>query len=160
MEAIGMSIRNLLLQNWDFCMEEEGWYPPLQPALKDVSLEQALWKPAEGAANSIWENVQHLLYYKERLLARLRGTSDSFNLSNDETFRFPVASSEGWEYAKNKLFDAHAALRSELDRLPEDELEADPQHMMSLITHDAYHTGQIVFLRKLQGSWPATRSFE
>ncbi|MDR0269881.1 DinB family protein [Paenibacillus sp.] len=155
-----MSIRNMLLQNWDLCMEEEGWYPPLQPALKDVSLEQALRKPAEGAANSIWENVQHLLYYKERSLARLRGTSDSFNLSNDATFRFPTASSEGWEYAKNKLFEAHAALRSEFERLSEDELEANSEHIMSLITHDAYHTGQIVFLRKLQGFWPATRSFE
>ncbi|PEL73618.1 serine/threonine protein phosphatase, partial [Bacillus toyonensis] len=25
--------------------------------------------------------------------------------------------------------------------------------------HDAYHTGQIIQLRKLQGSWPTHRSY-
>ena len=155
-----MSIRNLLLEYWGYCMEKEDWYPPLQPALQNVSFEQALWKPADGAANSIWENVQHLLYYKERLLARLKGTSDVFNLSNDETFRIPEASRQGWEQAKSRLMDVHAALQSELERLPEEELDAHPQRFMSLITHDAYHTGQIVLLSKLQGVWPATRSFQ
>lgn len=155
-----MSIRNLLLEYWDSCMEKEDWYPPLQSALQNVSIEQAVWKPAEGAANSIWENVQHLLYYKERLLARLRGTSEVFNLTNDETFRIPEAGSEEWEQVKSRLVDVHTALQSELERLPEEELEANPQRFMSLITHDAYHTGQIILLSKLQGSWPATRSFE
>ncbi|MCJ8013119.1 DinB family protein [Paenibacillus sp. KQZ6P-2] len=156
-----MSIRNLLLQNWDYCMGKEDWYPPLQDALKDVTPEQAVWKPEEGAANSIWENVQHLLYYKERLLGRLQGLpADSNGVSNDDTFRISDDSGEGWEQAKSRLIQAHVSLRSELERLPEEELESNPQRFMSLITHDAYHTGQIIFLRKLQGCWPATRSFD
>lgn len=34
------------------------------------------------------------------------------------------------------------------------------EEVMSLILHDAYHTGQIVLVRKLQGSWPGTRRFD
>jgi hypothetical protein len=30
----------------------------------------------------------------------------------------------------------------------------------NIIMHDAFHTGQIVQTRKLQGSWPARRSFD
>ncbi|HDR8182963.1 TPA: hypothetical protein QC116_006303 [Bacillus thuringiensis] len=33
------------------------------------------------------------------------------------------------------------------------------QQYMNILLHDAYHTGQIVQLRKLQGSWPAHRSY-
>jgi hypothetical protein len=31
--------------------------------------------------------------------------------------------------------------------------------LTSIILHDAYHIGQIIQIRKLQGSWPANRSF-
>jgi hypothetical protein len=34
------------------------------------------------------------------------------------------------------------------------------QSVLSLVLHDAFHTGQIVQIRKLQGSWPARRAFE
>ena len=67
-----MNMKELPLQNWDYAMGQEDWYPPILPALKDVTVEQALWKPEGQAANSIWENVRHLLYYKRRLLARLK----------------------------------------------------------------------------------------
>lgn len=82
-----MNMKELLLQNWDYAMGQEDWYPPILPALKDVTVEQALWKPEGQAANSIWENVQHLLYYKQRLLARLEGTPlPNEGIGNDETF--------------------------------------------------------------------------
>ncbi|MGE7057310.1 DinB family protein, partial [Paenibacillus glucanolyticus] len=51
------------------------------------------------------------------------------------------------------------ALRQKIEQMPEEEITESPQRIASLITHDAYHTGQIIFLRKLQGSWPAKRSF-
>ncbi|MBJ7929171.1 MULTISPECIES: hypothetical protein [Bacillus cereus group] len=33
------------------------------------------------------------------------------------------------------------------------------QQYMNILLHDAYHTGQIIQLRKLQGSWPTHRSY-
>lgn len=155
-----MNIRELLLQYWDNSMEQEDWYPPLGPALKEVTLEQAVWKPGMGAANSIWENVQHLLYYKERILGRMTDPDGlPAHIGNEETFLIPEISEQAWEEARTKLEQLHAQLRSQLERMPEDELEREPERFQSLITHDAYHTGQIVLLRKLQGSWPATRSY-
>lgn len=154
-----MSIREVLLENWDFTMEKEDGYPPMSAALQDVTVEQALWRPREGAANSIWENVSHLLFYKESLLARLEGRASDVNVNNDETFRVVDSSNDAWLKTQSRLKQVHAALREKLQNVTEEELSGDPQRFLSLITHDAYHIGQIIFIRKLQGSWPATRSF-
>lgn len=152
--------REVLLQNWDYCMEKEDWYPPMSDALKDLTAEQAVWKPSEGPANSIWENVQHLLFYKKRLLARIRETAEvQEGVTNDDTFRVPDAGEEAWRTTVEEYAKVHAELRRELEHMPKQELTEDPQRVVSLITHDAYHIGQIILLRKLQGSWPATRSF-
>ncbi|KZS44615.1 hypothetical protein AWU65_31740 [Paenibacillus glucanolyticus] len=155
-----MNMRELLLLYWDNVMEQEDWYPPILPALKDVTAEQALWKPEGEAANSIWENVQHLLYYKQRLLARLEGTPlSNEGIGNDETFLIHDPSQQAWETAQEQLNEVHTALRQKIEQMPEEEITESPQRIASLITHDAYHTGQIIFLRKLQGSWSAKRSF-
>ncbi|EKN66925.1 hypothetical protein BABA_13592 [Neobacillus bataviensis LMG 21833] len=29
--------------------------------------------------------------------------------------------------------------------------------LLDIMLHDAYHTGQIIQLRKIQGSWPSVR---
>lgn len=50
---------------------EEEWYPPISEALKNLTVEQACWQPEGAASNTIWENVNHLLIFKERLLSRL-----------------------------------------------------------------------------------------
>ncbi|WP_456288328.1 DinB family protein [Paenibacillus sp. AK002] len=154
-----MNMKELLLQNWDYAMDQEDWYPPILPALKEVTLEQALWKPEGEAANSIWENVQHLLYYKQRLLGRLEGRPlHNEGIGNDETFLIHDTNEEAWDTARNQLQEVHATLRQKFEAMTEAEIEESPQRILSLIMHDAYHTGQIVFIRKLQGSWPARRS--
>jgi len=63
----------LLLREWDFCYDEEDWFPPLSEALKGLTAAQADWRPEGGSVNSIWETVHHLIFYKERLLTRLSG---------------------------------------------------------------------------------------
>jgi len=155
-----MRLRDVLLQNWDYVMDQEDWYPPALDALKNVTMEQALWKPEGSPVNSIWENVLHLLYYKQRLLARLEGTTLRHEAAdNDETFIVHDRSEEAWRLAQEQLKDVHAALRRKIEQLPEEELQESPQRFFSLITHDAYHIGQMIMLRKMQGSWPAKRHF-
>lgn len=47
-----MSLREMLLENWDFTMEKEDGYAPLSVALQDVTVEQALWKPGKALTAS------------------------------------------------------------------------------------------------------------
>ncbi|AIQ11725.1 DinB family protein [Paenibacillus durus] len=159
-------ISEVLLQNWDYAMDQEDWAPPLKDALDGVSSEQALWKPQGEAANSIWETVNHLTYYKDRLLRKLKGLpSPPYLESNDATFTVTESGEEAWEKAVSHLKKVHADLREIIEALGEGAYNwggsghAPGEEVMSLILHDAYHTGQIVLVRKLQGSWPSKRSF-
>ncbi|RED66200.1 DinB family protein [Cohnella lupini] len=163
-----MTKLELLMQGWDAIYEKEDWYPPLKDALDGVTSEQAVWRPAGEHVNTIWESVNHLTYYKERLLKRLTGEESEYppGLTNDDTFRVPSTSEEDWRKALAKLRAVHIGIREIISNMKETRLEEKIPRtpigswIHSLILHGAYHTGQIVFLRKLQGSWPSRRSFE
>jgi hypothetical protein len=157
----------LLLMGWDHCYVKEGWYPPLLDSLQGVSATSANWRPEGTAVNTIWENVHHLIFYKERLLERLKGMESGYppGITNDDTFA--VASNEEpvWQDTLARLEKVHKGIREILSSLNEEDFErvigttTIGLWVTSLISHDAYHTGQIIQLRKLQGSWPAKRSF-
>lgn len=158
------AIRELLAKNWDYAMNTEDWAPPLAMALDGVDHKQALWKPEGAAGNSIWETVNHLTYYKERLLHLLQGLPKWPSVSdNDMTFTVNRTGEEAWQEAVAKLKTIHASLQAEIAKLTDAQLsgadsDVTPEKFMSLILHDAYHTGQIILVRKLQGSWQARRS--
>lgn len=161
-----MDKKAFLLHGWEIGYDKEDWYPPLADALKGITAEQANWKPEGAAINTIWENVQHLTFYKERFLKRLTGeeTENPPGLTNDDTFSVTSVEPSAWEESVKKLDDVHQSIRNIIAGYSDSDLEReipDPVDvwLYSLILHDAYHTGQIIQICKLQGSWPAKRSF-
>ncbi|MGY4795371.1 DinB family protein [Lysinibacillus fusiformis] len=162
-----MSKKELLQNGVNQVFYEEEWYPPLSEALKNLTAAQACWQPEGNAANTIWENVNHLLIFKERLVSRLH-KDDTFVApqNNDETFVQGGAHDEdAWQETVTRTLQVHDALQSSLASLQEEALDQPSpalpvwQQYLNILLHDAYHTGQIVQLRKLQGSWPAKRSY-
>ena len=158
---MGMSRKDIVQIYWASALDQEGWYPPLVKALQGLSEEQADWRPDVGPANSIRETVDHLIFYKEQLLKRLQGQDPPDPPSNDATFAGDDVQDRDWERTVARLVEVHRAIAAHaanggeegLDRpLPEVPLGGQ---MLTLAMHDAYHTGQIIQLRKLQGSWPA-----
>lgn len=159
----------ILLHEWECTYDKEDWYPPLKDALAGLTAAQASWRPQGEAANTIWENVSHLLYYKERLLHRLQSTEHAGSAeTNDDTFA-PSGGpedEEAWQTAVQRMGDVHRRIHEHLVSLPNDAFDqivpGKPVGLsvISLVLHDAFHTGQIVQIRKLQGSWPARRSFD
>ena len=162
-----MSKKEMLQNGIQQVFYEEAWYPPISDALKDLTAAQACWQPEGRASNTIWENVNHLLTFKERLLARLH-EDETFVApqNNDETFVQGGCNDEdAWQRTVLRTIQVHDALQSVLISLQEAELDRlTPslpiwQQYQNILLHDAYHTGQIVQIRKLQGSWPAHRSY-
>lgn len=85
---------------------------------------------------------------------------------NDETFIQGGPNDDAaWQQTVKRTLQVHDALQSSLTALQEAELDQlSPslpvwQQYMNILLHDAYHTGQIIQLRKLQGSWPTHRSY-
>ncbi|TJY40937.1 DinB family protein [Cohnella pontilimi] len=159
----------LLLHGWDHAYDKEDWYPPLLDALKGVTAEQAVWLPQGfDSLSTIWGNVNHLIFYKERLLKRWLGkeTGNPLGVTNDDTFAVPEKSEAAWQETLARLDRVHKEIRHKISAMKEEDFDQSlPDHTIgralnSLIAHDAYHTGEIILLRKMQGSWPARRHFD
>ncbi|WP_276354910.1 DinB family protein [Cohnella caldifontis] len=163
-----MSRIERLLQGWDYAYDKEDWYPPLADALRGIDAAEAAWKPESSSVNSIWQTVNHMIFYKERLLKRLTGEETEYpkGVTNDDTFSVDETGDQAWNETLARLDRVHRGIREKLagmndaeldDALPGGKLEGWAD---SLIRHDAYHAGQIILLRKLRDTWPANRSFE
>ncbi|PGS56810.1 DinB family protein [Bacillus sp. AFS041924] len=156
-----MNQKDLILNVLDKTYEKESWFAPLKNAIEGITVEQANWKPTGEATKSIWENVNHILYYMERLVVNMEGNKWSNNLDGDETFNFTEQFNDENEWGKvvERLENAHLSLRKLLSNATEVELNRDSfdAKLMDVLLHEAYHTGQIIQIRKMQGSWPSHR---
>jgi hypothetical protein len=149
----------LLLNVLDSTYEKESWYAPLKHAIEGITAEQAIWKPAGEATKTIWENVNHLIYYKERLVSNMQGIDWTNNLDGDQTFSLTEQfnDDEEWNKVVKRAEDVYHNLRQLLIKTPEEEIEQLEGKLLDIFLHDAYHTGQIIQIRKMQGSWPSHR---
>lgn len=156
---------DLLLMQRDYSWDKEEWFLPLAPALEGVGPAEAAWQPP-GGGNTIWQTVNHLNYYNERLLCRLTGTLFGLKLpNNDATFGEPgnPEDATGWQGTLERTRRIAEGLRNALAERSDADLDKRlssaslGEELTLWIMHDAYHTGQIVLIRKQQGSWPARR---
>jgi hypothetical protein len=89
-------------------------------------------------------------------------------LTNDDTFAVETTSEGDWQETLAGLKSVHQGIRDRIAGWEEEEFEhiflnrtqSVGRWVHSLIMHDSYHTGQIILIRKLQGSWPSQRSFD
>ncbi len=153
-----MNRKEILLKTWEVSNEVESWFVPIRKALENVNADQAAWKP-EGVSdfNSIQEITHHLLYYKARFLSRL--TDTDFETMEDNEATFIAGLSWEWEEVRAELFAVNAKIVAHIQTLDDADLDrlkpkaAISQQVLDLATHDAYHAGQLVLIRKLQGTW-------
>ncbi|WP_368297991.1 DinB family protein [Cytobacillus firmus] len=156
-----MNRTDLLLRMLDTTYDNESWYAPFKHAVEGLTAEQAMWRPAGDPTKSVWENVNHLIYYKERLAANLEGRGLPQNLDGDETFNLTKQSNDDkeWIGVVERAEITQRKLREALNKTTTEVLEQHSleEKIIDIMLHDAYHTGQIIQIRKMQGSWPSHR---
>lgn len=144
------TLQREILQLLDDTMGRRNWaHSGLSLALKGLRLEEALWKPAAG--HSVWEQINHIAYWKRYIVRRVQGTSSSTNQA------WPAAgrSAEELRRAIAELAALHDDLRMAVKRLSAGELTrkrrrySHAQLLLGAAAHDSYHIGQIFQTRKL-----------
>ena len=162
-----MTTKEFLLDQFTSGYDKNGWFVALKNALNNLSAQDAVWKP-DGADNSIWGILAHLNFYNERYLKRFKNEPiQKLNLENSETFAGAEnASDKEWQ-AEIERFDRimkewrnalESADESKFSQAVSAENQSPWAEVVGLInTHNAHHGGQIVILRKLQGSWDASK---
>lgn len=158
--AVGKMIKQILLEQFNACYDENGWFVAVRNAVDGLTAEQADQKP-DGSDNSIREILSHLNYYNNSYLVRFRGENFSHTISdNDESFERGA----DWPAELERFDQLMTEWRTQIESADEEKfaqaVSADndskwAETIAHINIHNAYHGGQILLLRKLQGNWNA-----
>ncbi|WNB90958.1 DinB family protein [Bacillus sp. NEB1478] len=139
---------------------DPSWYLPFSESVENLTEEEAFWKPNENC-NSIAEIVHHLLYWNETWQTRYQKSDvNAVPSIGDNNKSFIIPENENFKDLKERLLEV---LLQWQGLLSEEKIESEvngfpvPVQWWAVIgnvaTHNAYHIGQIIFIRKLQKSW-------
>lgn len=150
-----LSPKDPLLHQLKTTHTEKEWFVPVKTALEGVTAAQAQWRDSSGN-HSIGQLAYHLLFWNKRQLAKFNGQPEGdFSGNNEETFTdFDQAQ---WEQTVASLDSVLTAFEKSVEGADETKLKEWYPTIANISTHNAYHTGQIVFVRKLQKSWDAEK---
>lgn len=153
--AASQSLKTVLLDQLKSTHNKENWFVPVAAALEGLTAEQAVWSDGSGN-HSVGQIANHLLFWNERQLQKFRGQqSTPFNGNNDETFN--SFSKEQWEATVKNLNKVLSDLEKTIESSDDASLKSWAETIANISAHNAYHTGQIIYVRKQQGSWKPTK---
>jgi uncharacterized damage-inducible protein DinB len=154
----------LILQILDPPPGTKLWYggSTVSGCLRGVTAGQALWKPYADR-HSIWELALHMAYWKYAVRRTiLGGPTGGFPRSpSNWPDAPPTADGTLWAEDRRLLVREHRSLADEIrafdpkrldEKLPRDSKYTYADIFMGIVTHDLYHTGQIVLMKRLYGS--------
>jgi DinB superfamily len=146
-----VTLRDVLLAELKSTHNSEEWFVPVDVAVKDLTPEQAAWRDAKGN-HSVGQLVYHLWYWDPRSLQSLRGEKlEKSSGNNDDTFN--NYDPKKWTETVRQLDDVMKGLEDWVAHAPEAKLAQNAQDFTHISTHNAYHIGEMVLVRKEQGSW-------
>ena len=137
----------------------EAWHgDSLFEVLKGVTPAQASARPIQNA-HTIWELVLHLVAWEDAVQRRMTGVVVELN----DAENFPPVTDRrdaAWQKALEHARHVHAELIAAVEKFPEASLAKqvpgkEGAHynfaymLHGLAQHAAYHSGQIVFLKKM-----------
>jgi hypothetical protein len=145
-------LRGVLLEQLRTTNSAEDWFVPVSIAVDGMTAEQAQWKPAGKDAHSVGQLAYHIWYWDSRSLQQFKGEKPApFDGNNNETFdKFDAAQ---WNDLLKKLNQEMADWEAAVQSADDAKLAANASLIAHIGAHRAYHVGQILYVRKLQGSW-------
>ncbi|MCK1998760.1 DinB family protein [Psychrobacillus psychrodurans] len=139
---------------------DPSWYLPFSDSIRGLTEDQAFWKPNEES-NSIAEIVQHLLYWNQTWQTRYKKSHvDAVPSIGNNNNSFIIPENHSFANLKKQLLEVLLLWQELLsEEKVESEVNGFSEHVKwwevlgNVSTHNAYHIGQIIYIRKLQKSW-------
>lgn len=122
----------------------------LDVATRHLDVQEARWNPP--GAHSVWEQINHIAYWKRWILRRIQGKRPASRQA------WPPAGTTAAELrkARNDLAALHHQLRAAVMAFDPDGLHGPrgarftpAQLLLGEAAHESYHIGQIFLTRKL-----------
>ena len=145
------TLKGVLLEQLKTTHDQKDWFASAKEAVEGVTAEQANWRDGKGN-HSIGQLTAHLVFWNRQQLAKFKGEKPAdFSGDNNETFnRFDAAK---WTATVKELDEVMTALEQVVKTADEASLQKWASALAHIGAHNAYHIGQMVYVRRLQGSW-------
>jgi uncharacterized damage-inducible protein DinB len=145
------TLKSILLEQLRTTHNEKDWFVPANTAVEGLTPDQAKWTDGSGN-HSIGQLTVHLIFWNSQQLAKMKGEpGPKYSGNNDETFNsFDAAN---WAAAAKQLNEVLTSLEKTVEGFDDAHMNKWATNIAHIAAHNAYHTGQIVYIRKLQGSW-------
>lgn len=145
------TLKSILLEQLRSTHNKAEWFVPANTAVEGLTAEQASWTDGKGN-HSVGQLANHLVFWNRRELAKFKGQpEEKFSGNNDETFNSFDA--KKWNETVKQLDEVLTELEKTVESADDAKLKEWSSDLAHIGTHNAYRIGQIVFVRKEQGSW-------
>jgi len=145
------TLKSILLLQLQEVHNKEEWFVPANIAVEGLTAEQAKWTDGKGN-HSVGQLAYHLAFWNKSSLARLKGEQPpKFSGNNDETFNNFDA--KQWADTVKQLDESLTEAEKLVENANDKQLSEWAPTIEKIATHNAYHIGQILVVRKQQGSW-------
>lgn len=145
------TLRGVLLEQLHTTHDNEDWFVPANIAVEGLTAQQAMWSPGKGN-HSVGQLAYHIWYWNQRELNDFKGVpNEKFDGNNNETFdNFSAAQ---WDDLVKKLNQVMADWEQAVETADDKKLADNASLIAHVGAHNAYHIGQILYVRKLEGVW-------
>ena len=149
------TLKSILLDQLHSTHDKSDWFVCANVAVANLTPEQANWSDGKGN-HSVGQLTYHLLFWNSRSLATFQGHPlPKFKGENTETFdKFDAKS---WNDTVNKFNQVMTDLEKAVANASDAQLAQWAPTIANIATHNAYHIGEIVMVRKEQGVWDASK---
>jgi uncharacterized damage-inducible protein DinB len=150
-----VTLRSILLEQVQTNHKKQDWFVPSSLAVAGLTAEQASWKDSSGN-HSIGQLAYHLVFWNAQSLAKMKGQEPpKYSGNNEETFdHFDVKS---WATTVAQLDKVMTDLEQFVETADEPTLEKHASVIAHICAHNAYHTGQIIYIRREKGWWDESK---
>lgn len=145
------TLRGVLQEELKTTHDQEDWFVPVSIAVDGLTADQAMASPGKGN-HSVGQLAYHIWYWDMRALNDFKGVpNEKFDGNNNETFdKFSAAQ---WDDLVKKLNQTMADWDKAVAEADDATLAKNASLVAHVAAHNAYHVGQILYVRKLNGNW-------
>jgi uncharacterized damage-inducible protein DinB len=145
------TLRGVLLEQLQTTHNNKDWFAPASAAVDGLTAEQASWRDGKGN-HSVGQLAAHLVFWNRQQLAKFKGEAPpAFSGDNNETFNSFDAVK--WSQTVKDLDAVMTDWEKAVQGADEAKLAQWASTIAHIGAHNAYHIGQMIYVRKQQGSW-------
>jgi hypothetical protein len=149
------TLKSILLDQLRSTHSKSDWFVCANVAVANLTPEQARWTDGKGN-HSVGQLTYHLVFWNQRALQNFRGEKPAkLSGNNDDTFNNFDA--RHWNDLVHELDQVMTGIETAVANASDAQLAEWAPTLANISTHNAYHIGEIVMVRKEQGAWDASK---